>query len=53
MDETPHEVLGVTVGDSVLMTESPRKGRENAIQKVIIILGIPHYLYYTIFNRVV
>lgn len=34
MDETPYEVQGVTIGDSTLITEAPRKGRENASQKV-------------------
>ncbi len=34
VDETPYEVMGVTVGESVVRTEAPRKGRENAINKV-------------------
>ena len=34
MDETPYEVQGITIGDSTLITEAPRKGRENASQKV-------------------
>ena len=36
MDETPYEVQGITIGDSTLITEAPRKGRENASQKVSI-----------------
>ena len=35
VDETPYEVQGVTVGESrPMVTEAPRKGRENASQKV-------------------
>ena len=37
VDETPYEVQGVTVGEStcrLMITEAPRKGRENASQKV-------------------
>ena len=34
MDEGPYEVQGVSMGETVLRTEAPRKGRENAGQKV-------------------
>ena len=34
VDEGPYEVQGVSVGETVLATEAPRKGRENAGQKV-------------------
>ena len=34
VDEGPYEVQGVSVGETVLTTEAPRKGRENTAQKV-------------------
>ena len=48
MDEGPYEVQGVSVGETVLATEAPRKGRENTGQKVghrydIIIKSLHHY----------
>ena len=33
-NEVNYEIAGVTVGDSNLISEAPRKGRENADRKV-------------------
>ena len=35
VDETVYEVRGVIVGDANLVSEAPRKGRENISQKVL------------------
>ena len=36
VNETPFEVQGVTVGESTMITQAPRKGRENMFQKVLL-----------------
>ena len=36
VNETPFEVQGVTVGESTMITQAPRKGRENMIRKVLL-----------------
>ena len=34
VNEEPYEVQGVNVGDSAILSEAPRKGRQNRIQQV-------------------
>ncbi len=36
-NEINYEIKGVTVGDSNLVSDAPKKGRENAIMKVLIL----------------
>ena len=34
VNEEPYEVQGVSIGDSTIVSEAPRKGRQNKAQQV-------------------